>query len=95
MRISKRISSEPAPEAVYVVPTKKEYMKHRVDKTKTWDDVYGHAKCDICKKKLVEGDEYHARNKPIPRKSGDADIEFVVVHVVPCEPPVKRGKRKK
>jgi hypothetical protein len=43
---------------VYRIPTKKGFAKMRVDKTKTWTDVYGNARCAVCKKHFEEGHLY-------------------------------------
>lgn len=43
---------------VYRIPTKAWYRKHRLDLTKTWNDIYGNARCHLCKKKMTEKDAY-------------------------------------
>lgn len=43
---------------VYRIPTKKWYRKHRLDETKTWNDIYGNTRCILCKKKMIEKDAY-------------------------------------
>jgi len=43
---------------VYRIPTKKGYVKMRIDKTKAWKDVYGKMKCILCKKHFQEMELY-------------------------------------
>jgi hypothetical protein len=57
-RMTKTQSSIPGIRHVYRVPTRAVYNKNRIDATKSWDDVYGRARCDICNKHLTEGDVY-------------------------------------
>lgn len=43
---------------IYRIPTKKGYAKTRIDKGKTWKDIYGNKKCFLCKKHFEELDIY-------------------------------------
>jgi hypothetical protein len=43
---------------IYRVPTKKGYLKTRIDKGKAWKDLYGKKKCVKCKKYFGESELY-------------------------------------
>jgi hypothetical protein len=43
---------------IYRVPTKKGYVKTRIDKGKAWKDLYGKKKCVNCKKYFAELELY-------------------------------------
>jgi len=43
---------------VYRIPTKKGYTKIRIDKGKTWNDLYGKVRCRKCKKHFAESELY-------------------------------------
>jgi hypothetical protein len=45
--------------AVYRVPLKKVFRKnHPVEGDPTWNDIYGNARCNVCKKRFAESDPY-------------------------------------
>jgi len=43
---------------IYRIPTKRGYLKTRIDKGKAWTDLYGKYKCRKCKKHFAESELY-------------------------------------
>ena len=84
----KLVSPSTVEDEIYVVPTEATYMLTRIDKTKTWSDVYGKHRCTRCGKKLVPGDAYTAK---CVKFRGGWTID--VTHVDLCEPPQKKQRK--
>ena len=77
---------------VYVVPTRKDYMKNRVNKLASWDDLYGKKKCYVCGEHFEEGDEYIAEASVKKRKRWVQLCRHASCD--PANPPKKRRGRK-
>ena len=45
---------------VYRIPTSQWYNLHRVDKTKSWKDLYGDKKCAVCHQHFRQREAYTA-----------------------------------
>jgi hypothetical protein len=43
---------------IYFVPTEEEYLARRVDKGKSWYEVYGSKSCTVCHKPFAPRDIY-------------------------------------
>lgn len=58
----KAVSQIPRVRHVYRIPTRAVYLKKRLDAGKSWNDVYGKARCAKCHQHFQEGDVYELNN---------------------------------
>lgn len=57
----------PSVRHVYRIPTKEVYRRNHIKGDPSWQDVYGKARCDKCRKHFVEGDVYEMTRQGKPQ----------------------------